>query len=30
MVLTLAPGERYQAEADPEGCVEMLYVIEAR
>ena len=27
MVLTLAPGER-QAEADPEGCVEMLYVIE--
>lgn len=25
---TLAPGERYRAEADPEGCVEMLYVIE--
>lgn len=25
---TLAPGERYHAEADPEGCVEMLYVIE--
>lgn len=25
---TLAPGERYEAEPDPEGWYEMLYVIK--
>lgn len=27
-IWTLAPGERYQAEADPPGFSEMLYIIE--